>query len=240
MATCLCLSNTSTYFSTIHPNNKASISKSEIDSMIFGFFCVISDKISSGIHYCLHTMGSRSYVTTIYTPPQPSPDVYIDAMYAVYPGIIYVYLVVSVDASCSSCRIPPTNCLTAVDFSRVAYHGYYSSNAFTGMNITFSTGMPIFACRNFPMTEQNILKSTPHLWFISFRGWNVFCVYLVLVQFTFLLRNKSTLALPFLFTIGLCPCPILLLMLGMGCHLLFPTLVVKLCVSYGEVLVIGV
>ena len=95
-------------------NSKDAISKSEIDSAPFGFFCVISESFISGIHSCIHKMGSRSSVTPIHTPSQPYLDVSMNVMYAGSHGISYVQLVGSVSASCSSCCILSINCLTAV------------------------------------------------------------------------------------------------------------------------------
>ena len=57
METCMCLRGTSTPSITIRTNINAAISRSEIESVLFEFFCVISDALTSGIHYCLHTMG---------------------------------------------------------------------------------------------------------------------------------------------------------------------------------------
>ena len=121
MAKCLCLRSTSTTSSKIHPNIKAGISKSEIDSVTFGFFCVTSDDFISGINSCLHTIGSRSSVTPVHTPSQPYLDVSMNVMYAGSHGISYVQLVGSVSASCSSCCILSINCLTAVEFKMEAF-----------------------------------------------------------------------------------------------------------------------
>ena len=102
MATCLCLRGTSTTSSTINPNNKSDIYKSEINSVTFRVLCVISDYFTSWIHSRLPTMGSSSYVPPIHNHPQPSPDSSMNAMYAGSPGISSVHLVDFLVAPCSS------------------------------------------------------------------------------------------------------------------------------------------
>ena len=102
MATCLCLRGTSTPFSIIHPKSQADISKSEIDSVTFGFLCVISDDFIARINSCLHIMGSRSSVSPIHTPLQPYPDASTNVIYSGFPGIGSVHFVGSKAASCSS------------------------------------------------------------------------------------------------------------------------------------------
>ena len=121
MATCLCLRGTSTLSSTIHPINKSAISKFEIDSVPFGFFYVISDNFTSGIHSFLHIMSSRSAVPTIHTAPQPSPDASMNSMYSSSPSISSMHLVSSMAASFSSFCILSTNCLAAVYFARFSH-----------------------------------------------------------------------------------------------------------------------
>ena len=108
------------------------------------------------------------------------------------------------------------------------------------MNIPFVAGMSLFVWQNFLMTEQNILESTIALNFIVFRAYNIFRVYLVIVIFIFLIRQKSALALPLFFPKCPYPFPILLLILVLGWHILLLTLVGRLCVSHGGALVIGV
>ena len=145
MATFLYLRGTSTPSSKIHPNNKAAISKSEIDSVPFGVFCVISDNLTHGIHCCLHTMSSRSSVPPIHTPLQNSPDESINAMYDGSPGISSVSLVGSAAVSCSNFCIPSTGCLTDVYFSMFTHYGSLPSASFTVVNIPFAVGMPMVA-----------------------------------------------------------------------------------------------
>ena len=116
MAICLCLRVTPTPAKSIHSNSNVAIYRSEIDSVTFGIFCVISDTLTSRLHSCLHTMVLRSSVLLINTTSQTYPDAYMDAMYAGSPVISSMDLVSYVDASCSSYRIPSTNCLTPVDF----------------------------------------------------------------------------------------------------------------------------
>ena len=116
MATCLCMRGASTLFSTIRTNIKSSIYRSKFYSVPLGFLCVISDKLTSGIHSCIHTMGSRSSAPPIHTLHQPSPVASMNDIYSGSPGISYVHLVGSTDASCSSCCIPFTDCLIAVIF----------------------------------------------------------------------------------------------------------------------------
>ena len=129
--TCLCLMVASTPSSTNHTNSKAVISTSEIESLPYGFICVISDNFTTGIHYCPHNMGSSSSAHTIHTPLLPSPDASMNSMYAESPGISYVHLVGSVDASCGSFLILSTDCLTAVYFSVFAHDFYLPSTEFT-------------------------------------------------------------------------------------------------------------
>ena len=90
-------------------------------------------------------MVSRSYVSTIHTIPQPYPDVSMNYMYDGSHGISYVHLVISEAASCISCHIPSTDCLTAVYFDRFTHDGSYTSTTFIGVNGTFAAGMPIVA-----------------------------------------------------------------------------------------------
>ena len=135
---------------TIHPNNKYAIYKSEFDIMLFGFLCVIICDFTSGLHYCVHKMGSRLPVTLIHTPLQTSPHMYMYAMYAGYPGISSVQLVSSEAASCSSFRITSADCLTAVYFDRFIHYISRPSTTFTDVNSVFSTGMTIVAWRHFP------------------------------------------------------------------------------------------
>ena len=116
MSTCLCLRSASTSSSKIHTNNNADIYKYEIDSVPIGFFCVIRDEFTSRIHYFPHTMGSMSYINTIHTPPQPSPDASMNVIYDGSSDTSSVQLVGSAAESCSSCCIISTDCLTAVDF----------------------------------------------------------------------------------------------------------------------------
>ena len=160
-------------------------------------------------------------------------------MYAESPGISYVHLVGSVDASCGSFLILSTDCLTAVYFSVFAHDFYLPSTEFTWVNVPFAAGMPIVSWQNFPMTDRNVLKSTHPLWLISFRVCKQFHVYLVLVLFTFLIRKKYTLALSFLFSAGPIPFKHFPLILGLGYHLWRINVVGRLCVSYGGFWVIG-
>ena len=139
----MCLRSTSTTSSKIHPNIKAAISKSEIDSVTFGFFCVTSDYFISGINSCLHTIGSRSSVTPIHAPPQLYPDGSMNAMYAGSPDMSYAHLVGYAATSCGSFHIKSTNFITAVDFARFTHNGSHPSTAFTSTNIPFTNGMPI-------------------------------------------------------------------------------------------------
>ena len=155
----MCLRGTSTPFSIIHPKINAAICKSEIDSATFWFFYVISDAFTSRIHSCLHTIGSRSSVPPIHIHPQPCPDASINSMYDGYPIISNMHLVSSVAASCISCRIPSTNFLATVYFSRFTHDVSCPSTPFTDVNNPFASGMPIVARRYFPMTE--IFLSTP-------------------------------------------------------------------------------
>ena len=83
----MCLRGTPTTSITIHPNNNAAISKSEVDSVSFEFFCVISEDFISGIHAYLHKMFSRSSVPPINTTPHPSPDVSMNDIYSGSPVI---------------------------------------------------------------------------------------------------------------------------------------------------------
>ena len=147
-------------------------------------------------------MGFSSSVTPIHNSPHPSPDASINAIYAGSPGINSLHLVSSADASFSSCRIPSTNCLTAVYFVMFTHYGSIPSTVFTGTNIPFAVGIPIVVWRNFPMTERNILKYNRPLWITSFRACNIFRVYMVL------LRQKSNLEFPLLFPAVTCPFPI--------------------------------
>ena len=185
MAIFLCLSGASTPYSKIHPKNKAAISKSKIDSVPFGFFCVISDNFTSRIHSCLHTIGSRSSVPPIHIHPQPCPDASINSMYDGYPIISNMHLVGSVAASCISCRIPSTNFLATVYFSRFTHDVSCPSTSFTDVNTPFASGMPIVARRYFPMTEIFFIYSPLRL--ISFKECNNFYVYLGLLKWNLLI-----------------------------------------------------
>ena len=240
MATCLCLRGTSNPYSTIHTKIKASISKSEIDSLPFGSFCFISDYFTSRLHYCLQTRGSGSSVPPIHTSPQPSPDTSMSAIYYRSPYISYMYFFGSLSASCSIRLIPSKDCLTAVNFARFTHDGSCPRTKFTGFKIPFAAFMPMVAWRHLPITEQIFLKYTLPLRFIAFRACNMFHVCLVLVQWTSITHQKLTLVLHFLFPTGLCPFPILLLILGLGCNILLLTVVVRLCESHVGVRVIGV
>ena len=117
MVTCLCLRGDSTPSNTIHPKIKADISKSEIVSVVFGLFCVISDAFTLCLRYFLHTMGSMLFLTPIHTPIQPSPYSSMNVMYYGSPGISYVIFVDSAAASFISCHIQSTYFLTAVNVS---------------------------------------------------------------------------------------------------------------------------
>ena len=155
------------------------------------------------------------------------------------PGISHVHLVSSAYACCSSFRIPFTDCLTALYFSRFTHAGYLSSTRFTGVNIPFAAGMPIFACRHFPMTKWNVLKFTHPLWLISFRVCKIFHFCSVLFLCIFMLRQKSTLEIPLLFPIVPWLFRVLLLILGMGCRIWWMKVVGILCVFIVGVHVIG-
>ena len=185
MATFLCLRDTSTPSSTIHPISKAVISKSEIDSLNFGFFYVISEYFTSWIHYCIHIMAYMSSVPPINTPMKPYPDVSMNAMYDGSSGISSVHFVGSKAASCISCHILSTDCLTVDNFARFTHDFPHPSTEFTGANTAFYDGMLIVAWRHFPITEQNVLKSTPPPAAHFLLG-IVKCM--VLVQCTYLLR----------------------------------------------------
>ena len=100
-------------------------------------------------------MGSRFSVPLIQTHTQPSPYGSMNTIYAGSSGISSVHLVGSADAACSICRILSTNCITAVDVFRFTHDISHPSNAFTGANISFASGMPIFAWWNFPMTKRD-------------------------------------------------------------------------------------
>ena len=78
---CFCVLGVPLPFSTTHPKSKAAISKSEIDSVHFGFLYVLNNDFTSRLYSCLHIIGSRSYVTSIHTPPQCYPDTSMNAMY---------------------------------------------------------------------------------------------------------------------------------------------------------------
>ena len=145
MATCLCLSGTFIPSCTIHPKSNVAIYKSQIDNMPFWFFCVISDSFTSRFHYCIPTMGSRSYVRPINTHPQHSLDASMNSMYDGSIGISFVHFFVSVDASCSICCILPTDYLTAVNFTRFTHDGYRPSTELNGINSPFASGIPIVA-----------------------------------------------------------------------------------------------
>ena len=123
----MCLRGTSTPSSTIHTNSNVVIYRSEIKSVPFEFFCVISSTLTSGIHSCLHTIVSRYSVRPIHTPPQPPPNAYMNTRYFGSPVISYVNLVGSAGASCHSCFIPFTYCLTAVDVTNFTHAGYLPS-----------------------------------------------------------------------------------------------------------------
>ena len=156
-------------------------------------------------------MGSNSSVSPIHTMFQPYPDVSMNDIYDGSPEIIYVHLVRSVDASCSSRRILSTDYLTDVYFSRLTHDGSLPSTALTNVNSPFVAGIPIVAWRHFPMTKWNVLKFTHPLLLISFRNCNIFHVYPVIVICIFLIHQNSTLALHFLFPIGPRPFPIFFL-----------------------------
>ena len=226
--------------SRIHPKIKSDTYKYEIDSVYFGLFCVISDNFTSRLHSCLHTMVSRSSASCIHTPLQPSPDVSMNAMHAGYPGINYAKLVGSAAASCSSCHILSTNCITSVNFSRFTHDSSLPCTKFSSVNISFAAGVPIFAWQYFPITERNFLRYILPLRIVDFKDCKIFHVCLVLVQCNFLIRQKSTLALPFFFPTGIRPYPILLPILGMEFHILLLTVVGRLCESHVGLLVIGV
>ena len=143
-------------------------------------------------------MGLRSSIPPIHNPYQPFPDAYMNDIYAGSPDNSSVHLVGSADASCSSCHISFTDCLTAVKFSRFTHAGSLPSIVFTDINTPFYTGMPIFVWPIFPMAEQNILKITCPLRLIDFRALN-FYIFLVLVLCTFMICQNYTLALTFFF-----------------------------------------
>ena len=165
--------DTFTTSNKIHPKSKSSISKYETDRSPLRFFYVISDDLTSGIHSYIHKIGSRSSVTPIRTLMQPYPDASMDAIYDWSPVISSVHLVYFAVASCSSCQITPTDCLTAIDFDRFTHDVSLPSNEFTGMNRPFSAGTPIVAQQDFPMTEPNVLKYTLPLKLIAFRSCNI-------------------------------------------------------------------
>ena len=173
MGKCLCLRGTPTHSSTIQPIRKAVISKSEIGSVNFGFFCVISDDFTSRLHSCLPTMGSRFYVPPIHTPLHPSYGASTNAIYTGSPGISSMHLIGSTDASCSSFRSTSTNSITAVDFTRFTRDGSHPSTKISVMNTSFAAGMPIVAWHNLPVTEMNVLKYTLPLRLIDFRDFNI-------------------------------------------------------------------
>ena len=162
MDTCLCLRGTSTPSSKVHPKSKAAISKYETDSTPFGFFCVINDTFTSRINYDIQRMSLRSPITPTHNPPQPSTDTPMNSMYAGSPGISSTKFVGSKDVSCISCRIMPTNFLTAVDISRFNHDGYRNSTKFTSVNIPFTSGMPIFVWWNFLIAELNVFEIYSH------------------------------------------------------------------------------
>ena len=81
----------------------------------------------------------------------------------------------------------------------------------------------------------------PHpLQIISFRSFNIFQVYLVLVLCIFMIHKNFTLAIPFLFTTVSCLVSISPIILVLGCCLCLLNFVEWLCVSQGGVQVIGV
>ena len=163
-----------------------------------------------------------------------------NTMYAGSPVISYVHFFGSAAASCSSFRITSTNCINAANFFRSTHDSYRNSNKFTDMDSPFTSVMSIVAWRHFPITEWNILKSTPPLRIIKFRDCKIFHVCLVLVQCTSLIHQKSNLVLSFLFHTGLIPFPIFIQILGPGFHILLLTVVVILFEYHGRVHVIGV
>ena len=119
-------------------------------------------------------MGSRSYLLPIHNHPHPYPDASMDTIYAGSPGIISVHFVGSAAASCSSLRIPSTDCLTGVDFYEFTHNSSRPSTAFTGVNIPFAAGMPIVVWQHFTITEWNVLKYTLPLRLIYFRACRIF------------------------------------------------------------------
>ena len=147
-------------------------------------------------------MSSGSYSPPIQTPPRPPPYAPMNAMYSGSPGISSLHLVDYLDDSCSIFCIPSTNCLTFVYFASFAHYSSRTSTVFNGLDIPFAKLDFNIYVAAFPMTWRNFLKYDLLLWIVSFRDCNIFHVFLVLVIYTFLIRQKSTLALPFLFLAG--------------------------------------
>ena len=81
MEICLCLRGNSISSSKTHHKSKADISKSEIDSVPFGFFCVISIAFTSILHYCRYKIGYRYFLSSIHNPPQHSPNASVNTIY---------------------------------------------------------------------------------------------------------------------------------------------------------------
>ena len=159
MTKCICMRVTSTTSSNTHSNSNAVIYIYEIDSAPFGFSMLLvliwpMDPFLPPYYglevICIfHPHSSAAFIWCIYK-----------TMYTGSSGTSYVHLVSSLDASYSSFCILSTKCLTFVDFSRFAHDCSIPSTAFTGVNIPFAAGMPIFVWRHFPMNECYVLKFT--------------------------------------------------------------------------------
>ena len=63
--TFICLRGISTPAINFRPSGNSDIYRSDIDGVHFGFFCVVSYDLTSGIHYFLHIMGLMSSVPPI-------------------------------------------------------------------------------------------------------------------------------------------------------------------------------
>ena len=172
-------------------------------------------------------MGSRCSFPPIHRPPQPSHYLSMNAMYTGSPFISSAHVVGSADASCNSCQLTFTDCLIDFNLTR-----FTSDNSCPSTLYWLEYPLCRWDYNSYVKTVSHDWANTLPLRIIYFSACKIFHIYQVLVQCTFLLFRKFTLEILLLFPTCLCPFPILLLILGLGCHILLLTVVWRLCVSH--------